>query len=246
MNFELGYSAMIMLDAEDLAEGGILQAYNQLLPGLRHYVAQPDAITEMLDDELPSYSVRHRDHVYSIYQPDIDEGESWGNATYALFSIVNAQLEGSSIRLYAINGGNDLLGAFLTPAQCQAARESLERKSDWPYLPTSEPPDFGYSMSRAIKSTASRRLSLHAKRGPRRRPGSRRRNNTPQLPRLARRRTQCRTNAYSGIAVGEVLVIATNPRRFSKRTAACTLDFERPVARVNSARLKATARCSWR
>jgi hypothetical protein len=72
-----------------------------------------------------------------------NEDESWGKATYALFSIVNAQLAGSPYRFYAINGGNDLGGMFLTLEEYEAAKRSLKRKSDWPYLPTDEPPDYG-------------------------------------------------------------------------------------------------------
>jgi hypothetical protein len=38
MGFELDYSKMIILDAEDLAEGGIQAAYKELLPALLEYV----------------------------------------------------------------------------------------------------------------------------------------------------------------------------------------------------------------
>src|SRR5262245_23874355 len=129
MNFELDYSEMIFLDAEDLAEGGILSAYARLMPKLREYVMQPDEITEMMDDDAPGYSVRHRDVEYLIYGPDLEDeiGQSWGNATFAFFSIVNAQLGASAYRFYAINGGNDLGGIFLKPEQCEAAKKSLER-----------------------------------------------------------------------------------------------------------------------
>jgi hypothetical protein len=46
-------------------------------------------------------------------------------------------------RLYAINGGSDLGGMFLTQSECEAARKSLSREEDWPYLPTLEPPWYG-------------------------------------------------------------------------------------------------------
>src|SRR5262245_497566 len=91
MQSELDYSKMIILDAEDLAEGGIQAAYQELLPELLKYVGQADEITEVLDDKEPRYSVHHRERVYVIYEPE-HEDESWGNATYALFSIVNVQL----------------------------------------------------------------------------------------------------------------------------------------------------------
>lgn len=87
-----------------------------------------------MDNEAPSYSVHHRDHEYVIYGPENEEDESWDNATYAFFSIVNTQLATGPYRFYAINGGNDLGGVFLTSEQYESAKRSIERKSDRPYL----------------------------------------------------------------------------------------------------------------
>jgi len=42
------------------------------------------------------------------------------------------------MRFFAINGGNDLGGMFLTTVEAEEARKSLPRKQDWPYLPTME------------------------------------------------------------------------------------------------------------
>ena len=143
--FKLDYDQVIPLDAEALAEGGISQAYRSLLPKLGQYVSQPADIEEVIDDTQPSYAVRYRDREYRIYSPEREdrEGESWGRATHALFSIVNDQLERSQYRFYAINGGNDLGGIFLTPSESEAARKSLPRKNDWPYLPTLGDPWYG-------------------------------------------------------------------------------------------------------
>lgn len=145
MAFTLNYDDAIMLDAEDLAEGGIGEGYESLLPALRKFVKSPVTIEEDRDDDSPSYSVRCGDMHFEIYGPDLEEGEgnSWGRATVALFSIVNAQLKHASHRFYAINGGNDLFGMFLTPAQAKEARKSLPSKSDWPYLPIDEEPYYG-------------------------------------------------------------------------------------------------------
>lgn len=140
MNFELDYSELIFLDAEDLAEGGIRTAYQALTPKLKAYIQDPEEITEMMDHDAPSYAVRHRDVEYLIYGPDLPDkgGQSWGNAAVALFSIVNVQLVNTPYRFYAINGGHDLGGMFLTPEQCEAAKKSLKKKTDWPYLPSAE------------------------------------------------------------------------------------------------------------
>ena len=121
------------MDAEALAEGGIAEAYERLLLRLRDFVANPVEIIEERDDDSPSYLVRFGDKSFPIYGFDTDDmSESWENATVALFTIVNDQLANSTHRFYAINGGNDLFGMFLTPAQAEEVRAN---ESDWPYLP---------------------------------------------------------------------------------------------------------------
>lgn len=137
MNFELNYESMVLLDAEDLAETGIKKAYTDLLPAFRQYVPEPAEVEEIIDINAPRYVVKCRGKEYVIYAPDLKaaEGESWGRATCAFFDIVNSQLTNSEYHFYAINGGNDLGGMFLTPAECESAKQSLPRKTDWPYLP---------------------------------------------------------------------------------------------------------------
>jgi hypothetical protein len=73
-------------------------------------------------------------------EPDGEGGYSWDRATFAFFSSVGAQLAGSEYRFYALNGGNDLGGIFLTPAQALAARGALSNRTDWPYLPVEKSP----------------------------------------------------------------------------------------------------------
>jgi hypothetical protein len=60
-----------------------------------------------------------------------------------LFTIINDQLTESKFRFYAIHGGNVLGGMFLTCDEAAAARTSLSRKRDWPFIPTDEPPWYG-------------------------------------------------------------------------------------------------------
>lgn len=88
------------------------------------------------------YSVRCDGREFLISEPG-DEVESWGRATFAFFAIVNAQMGQSEYRFYALNGGNDLDGIFLTEAQARAARETISTKTDWPYLPDDEAPWYG-------------------------------------------------------------------------------------------------------
>lgn len=145
MPFDLDYDRRIHLDAEGLAETGIREAYEALLPELRKYVPQPAQVEEVIDSDTPSYSVRCGTKEYTVFGPELDEesGHSWGRATFAFFSIINDQLAGSEYRFYAINGGNDLGGMFLTPVQARGAQDSLPDRRDWPYLPTDDPSWYG-------------------------------------------------------------------------------------------------------
>lgn len=145
MTFELDYNTMLLLDAEGLAEVGIKNTYQSILEALRKHVSEPAEVHEVIDNEAPSYVVRGGGKEYTIYSPALPDEEchSWGRATHAFFEIVNGQLTKTEYRLYAINGGNDLGGMFLTQLECEAARKSLVRKEDWPYLPTLEHPWYG-------------------------------------------------------------------------------------------------------
>jgi len=145
MFFNLDYDRWIHLDAEDLAEAGIGEAYESLQLELRNYVQQPARIEELINNEAPRYSVKCGTMEFVIYEPELDSesGNSWGRATFAFFTIINDQLASSEYRFYAINGGNDLGGMFLTQAQAQAAQKTLPNKTDWPYLPTDEQPWYG-------------------------------------------------------------------------------------------------------
>jgi hypothetical protein len=142
MSYALDYDRLIHLDAEDLAETGIGEAYNKLRPELGKYIREPARLEELIDANAPRYSVKCGEREFVIYAPG-DEDESWGRATFALFTIVNDQLANSEFRLYAVNGGNDLGGMFLTPVQARTAQAGLPNKSDWPYLPDNVPPWYG-------------------------------------------------------------------------------------------------------
>ena len=142
---ELNYDEMVFLDAEDLAETGIAEAYQSVLSKLRQFVSHPLEVEELFDNEKRRYAVRSGGKEYVIYSPELDEsqGQSWGRATIAFFSIVNDQLAESTHRFYAINAGNDLGGMFLTAAEAEGAIGSLRRKTDWPYIPQNEHPWYG-------------------------------------------------------------------------------------------------------
>jgi hypothetical protein len=145
MPFTLDYDCLIHLAAANLAETGVRKAYERLLPELRSRVPQPARVEEVIDNHTGRYAVRCEGKAYAIAGPELEEAEDncWGRATFTFFRIINDQLASAEDRFYAINGGNELGGMFLTPAQARAAQESLPNKSDWPYLPTDKPPWYG-------------------------------------------------------------------------------------------------------
>lgn len=143
LSASLDYDQMILLDAEDLAETGIKEAYERVQVSLKKYVPNPLKIEELIDSDTATYAVTSGGVQYKIYSKKVPETESWGNATYAFFSIVNRQLMSSNYRFYAINGGNDLGGMFLTKEQYKGAIASIKKKTDWPYIPTQENPWYG-------------------------------------------------------------------------------------------------------
>ena len=148
VTFRLDYDRSIHLDAENLAEQGIGKAYRTVLPTLRPYVTLGtplEEVTDIISDDFSRYVVRAGNREHVVYSSDIDDsaGQSWGRAAVALFTIVNDQLQGSTHRFYAIGGGNDLSGMFLTPSEAELSRRVLTDKTDWPYLPVLEDPWYG-------------------------------------------------------------------------------------------------------
>jgi hypothetical protein len=139
-NGEIDYDLAISLDAEDLAELGIQDAYRELAPHMAALGVEPRPITETIDMALGAYAVECDGHRYAISGPDLPDEHSWGLASHALFDIVNRQMAATDVRLFAISGGNDQFGIFMSPAQAERARRALSHKRDWPHLPTSEPP----------------------------------------------------------------------------------------------------------
>lgn len=145
LNMSLDYEKLIHLDAESLAEQGMADAYQRLLPELSRFVEHPAELSEFLDADVPTYAIRCSGQEYLIYsaeEPGTEE-ESWARATYFFFLVVNSQLTGTGVQFYAIDGGNDLGGLFLSPDQATAAQRGLARKTDWPYIPELREPWYG-------------------------------------------------------------------------------------------------------
>ena len=134
---------LVLLDAGELAEGGILEAYEQLHPQLRQHQAAEIEIAEDIDDDTGAYTVFADGARYDIYGADV-KGDAWTLATIAFFEIVNAALAQTTYRFYALYAGNDLAGVFLTEDQFRIARERIAQRSDWPWTPVNRAPDFGF------------------------------------------------------------------------------------------------------
>lgn len=136
----------VHLDAEELAETGMKKAYDNLIPALQEFIPSTASLTELIDNNAGTYAVQSGGVTYPIipeqhkHSPQVD---SWGNATYAFFDIVNRQLASSPYKFYALNSGNDLTGIFLTQRQYQALINSWKKKTDWPYLPSLEAEWYG-------------------------------------------------------------------------------------------------------
>lgn len=134
---------IVLLDAEELAGEGILEAYQQLHPQLRRYGAADIDIAEEADGDEAAYMVYADGKRYDIHGAGVEE-DAWILATIAFFDIVNASLVHTGHRFYALYGGNDLAGVFLTDAQFELARERIARHVDWPWVPVNQPPHYGF------------------------------------------------------------------------------------------------------
>jgi hypothetical protein len=139
-------------DAEDLAEGGVGQFIQRVGP----FLARQGVAALEIEDEVgeKNYKVRVNGVEHLIYDEaeyDRDSGGEelgliWGLAMARGFRIVDGLLEkaGSPERLYAVNGGNDLFGLFLTPEMHRIilAQPGVDLPSA-PYKPTEEYEWFG-------------------------------------------------------------------------------------------------------
>jgi hypothetical protein len=141
---QIDYDQAIAPDAEDLAETGVKDAYDEdIAPHLLDLGVVPAQVHELSDEAQASYVVECAGVRYEISGPDIPDVHTWGRATFALFDIVNRQLDHLDVKLYALNGGNDLFGVFMTPDEAEVARRALNKKSDWPYIVTPDPESNG-------------------------------------------------------------------------------------------------------
>jgi hypothetical protein len=114
------------------------------MPKLLTYAKALSEVTEDIDSDAATYAVCSAQKRFEIWGDGASNEDGWERATVAFFEIVNANLVGASHKFYALYGGNDLSGMFLTPEEFTAARRLIKRRSDWPWIPVNEPPHYGY------------------------------------------------------------------------------------------------------
>lgn len=144
----IDYDKAIHLDVEELAEQGMLSAYEKVLPALSQYTNSALELVEKIDTELGRYIVSVGERSYVIWEGSASNTDGWERATVAFFELVNANLS-SSHKFYALYGGNDLTGVFLTESEFQTARKALPNKASWPWVPVNQPPDYGFPVPSA-------------------------------------------------------------------------------------------------
>ncbi len=141
-DYETALLEAVPLDAEDLAEQGIVAAYNQIDPVLQSMGVDPAPLNESVDPASGRYSIDYAGRTILVADTGMSEAEAQGNAAALFFEIINGQLGGTGVHFYAVGHGNDLVGVFLSPAAFEAARARLAPR-DRPYVPDRTPPWFG-------------------------------------------------------------------------------------------------------
>jgi len=137
-------------DAENLAEGGVGEFLSELTSFLEQQEVHISRVEDLVRDDEYKVLVGGQEHLIwnadELSRAETELGLLWGMATVRTFALVNARLTqaGSSERLYAVYGGNDLLGFFLTEKLRDAVRGHADATLEsWPYLPKAEYPWFG-------------------------------------------------------------------------------------------------------
>lgn len=142
-DYAIALAEAVPLDAEDLAERGIVAAYDRIDPVLAGMGIDPAPIRERADPQSGRYAIEYAGRVTIVSDAGTSAAQAQGNAAALFFEIVNSQLGRTQVRFYAIGHGNDLVGVFLTRAQFEAARRLAPR--DRPFVPDRAPPWFGMS-----------------------------------------------------------------------------------------------------
>jgi hypothetical protein len=120
---------VFLADAEDLAEGGMIAALFDIGPKLTVRSRPIEKLEERFEEERHSLIVNDSTFV-------VGPGEDpWHAAAATFFEAVNFLLQNnrSGERAYALYGGNDLHGVFLTPQMLDVMRTYTNDEKERPY-----------------------------------------------------------------------------------------------------------------
>ncbi|NOX72543.1 MAG: hypothetical protein GXP03_02575 [Alphaproteobacteria bacterium] len=132
----------VLLDAETLAEDGLIDAILEIGSQLRHRGVSIRSIS-VIENDGSNYTIEVNGTTYTAYTSE-QVDDSWRFATETFFRIVDDLLPaGSNDRFYALYSGNDLSGFFLPPEVIPFFAEAGMDKSELPYLPSREAPWYG-------------------------------------------------------------------------------------------------------
>lgn len=143
-------------DAENLAEGGVAKFIAEIAPFLRSAGVDVPSVSDQHEMDRASVVIGGVEHVlYSTEELSRNNQDAigliWGLSTARTFTIVNQWLQkaGSKERFYAVNGGNDLSGFFLTEEMHRIimAHQAADA-NDGPYMPNEQYPWFGQPPSK--------------------------------------------------------------------------------------------------
>ena len=120
---------VVHLDAENLAEGGMIAALFDIGTKLTVRSVLIERLEEQFDEERHSLIVND-----STFVVRADE-DRWLAATVAFFEALNFLLREnrSGERAYALYGGNDLHGVFLTPMMLDVIKTHTNNEKEQPY-----------------------------------------------------------------------------------------------------------------
>lgn len=126
---------LMHLDAEDLAEAGMLTAFNYHEEALKKYLTNTEKITERFNDGNSIYHVTADGQEYKIYDEEMRTAEMWWRAAWVFSQIINKRLvkEESPYTFYLLYAGNDLSGVFLKPEEYALFLDKT-KPNEQPYL----------------------------------------------------------------------------------------------------------------
>ena len=143
-----GMPLRLLADWEDISEGGAEKFISDLKPALSSFGIVVPEMSTSYDDTAHILHVGGNDYKLYDFQNETaknPQADPWSITFTRTIALVNTWLAGSgvSVRLFAINGGNDGYVYFMTPEAAAVLQDCDELGYERPYLPTEDPPYYG-------------------------------------------------------------------------------------------------------